>query len=365
MIVKGKNGYKYSKKSNFSVLINMASALFLDTEKYSDKEVMAVLLHEIGHSFDVCNKDCIKMVQNARASQIVMLAMKVVISIISIFRGDLSGVANLPQTILVSTNIGKRVQASSIRTALESDSSFVKLQSLIQIYGNNVMTGIFNFIGLIFRATGIKSILNFLLIPISWIDKNITKFTQSKSSSITTGRVKEYLADSFPMMYGYGAYQTSALEKMCYNTNSKNDEIVNKIPLIGKLDQISNYHLFVLAETFSTHPSLAARTNNMTKELEGELKKANLPPKMKKQIEANLKDLKEFRDKVRDESKIAHDDPKRYRKAWLAVAMALDDDSTRVSKYEKDYVDMETRDEYYDKLIEEQNRISLDDLELI
>ena len=369
MIVKGKNGYKYSKKSNYCSLIQMASCVFLDTEKYSDKEIMAILLHEIGHSFDACNHETIKMVQNARAGKIMILIMSLIKDLmLAPSTGGasiLSSIASISLVAVYNTNLMKHIDAKAIRKSLEKNDIFNKISTLLDVYGKSIKDSIFSFIEFIQRATGFKAIMDFLYTPFAWAGNKINKLLQTKTSGITQGRVKEYLADSFPMMYGYASYQASALEKMCYNTNSKNDEIINKIPLIGKLDQMSNYNLFVLAETFSTHPSLAARTNNMTKELEGELKKSNLPPKMKKQIEANLKDLKEFRDKVRDESKIAHDDPKRYRKAWLAVAMALDDDSTRVTKFEKDYVDMETRDEYYDKLIEEQNRVSLDNLELI
>ena len=346
-IVKSSNGYKMSNKSKYSIIISVTSAAWLNPE-ISDREIMASILHEIGHSFIAVNEDSCAMVKAARIASIINLIISVVVAIIT---------RNPSSLRIAPLNSLRLLAAEAINDKLSSDHLITKFGSIADAYVKSIMNMAGNVIEFLMRATGINTIIQFLSVPSNYIGKFLAKVTQTKNSAITHGRAQEYLADSFATIYGYGPEITTFLHKACYSS-TKMDEIIKAIPIIGKLEAMATYPNWVLAETFCTHPSLAARANNVTKELKDELKKSNLPPELKKQLEANIKDMEEFRKEIIDKSKIANNDPVAYKKAWLAVIMSQEDSKEKVSEYEKSYVDMSTRDEYYQQLAQEQAQVS-------
>ena len=63
-------GYRFKKDNNFCILVNIATSLICD-EQYTDEEIVAILLHELGHNFADCIYDDIEL-----ANRNMMIAYK-------------------------------------------------------------------------------------------------------------------------------------------------------------------------------------------------------------------------------------------------------------------------------------------------
>lgn len=339
MIVRGPNGYKYSKISNFYTMFYISSALLCNKE-YSDKEVMAVLLHEVGHSFSACTKNKCDLVQSGRDSAVFYYITCMV------RYADPSYAVALVQ----NTNMYKKVM-----TALNNRSKDGKS---LYVYNSDFITNVTRIL-----TFPLKILFTPLLNKIAASDW--AKWISAKSKdqkymkNLADARTDEYLSDSFAVMYGYGQYQVTGLTKM-YNESDAYEDFCKKVPIVGKLMQTSEYSYWVLAETFSVHPSLPARIDNITKELDAELKKSNLPPKMKKQIQENIKDLEEFRKSVK-ELTISDDDPNKFKKEWIKKMIELSKNPDVENKFEDALMNQKDRDAYYNDLQVEKESASFFD----
>lgn len=340
MIVKGKNGYKYSKESKFYTMLYISSALLCNSD-YTDGEVMAVLLHEIGHSFTAASRAKCDLVSAYRDSYIFNSIIRMIQD--PVYAGDYA------LRLVANTNMYKRVMA--YLNNHNKDGKDVYVQS------DDVAKFIRNFWKLIvyfpFQVTGLMALMYKL--DAKSFENSIAKNSRNEKymKSLADRRTDEYLADSFSMMYGYGADQSSALVKL-YNekTTDAIDDFYDKIPLIGKLNQTSKFSYWVAAETFSVHPSLPARVDNITKELNNELKKSDLPPKMKAQIKKNIEDLEKMKEEVRN-TPVSKSDTEALKKEWIKKWISATETPDIRNKFEEELKNMKDRDDYYNKLNKE------------
>ena len=332
MIVKGANGYKYSKQSNFYTMFYISSAMICNKD-YTDGEIMAVLLHEIGHSFSAANLEKCELVKAGRESYIFNMIMNMFYD------------PSYAVSLVTNTNMYKKVMTMLNNKKKDGKGVYVSSDTLNKFL-NNVYKVIFV---LPFKLTGISALINKL--SASEFGQYIKRVTHNDKAmkNMAHGRTDEYLSDSFAMMYGYGPDQSTALAKMYFSEKDAFNDFCKKVPIVGKLNESSEFSYWVLAETFSQHPSLPARVDNILKELQDELKKSNLSPTMKKKIQDNIKDLEEFKDSVR-KMNIDKSDPNKMKKEWLKVMIASSENPDVKNKYENELMNMKSRDEYYNKL---------------
>ena len=340
MMVKGANGYKYSKKANFYTMYYISSALMCNNS-YTDAEVMAVLVHEVGHSFTAASREKCALVSAFRDS----FVFNMIINMLN----DPMYAGQYAYSLVVNTNMYKKVMTKINNSRKDGKNVYVSTDKVAEFINNAI-----RFICLApFKLTGIDALLTKIDANAfeSWISK-VSK-NDKYMKNLANKRTDEYLSDSFAMMYGYGSDQATALSKM-YFLDKKDpvEDFYDKVPLVGKLNQASKFSYWVLAETFSVHPSLPARVDNIIKELEGELKKTDIPPKMKAQIKANIKDLEEFKDAVR-KMEIEGGDTAKAKKEWLKKWIDMSGNPDVKNKFENDMMNMKDRDDYYNKLDKE------------
>lgn len=76
-------------------------------------------------------------------------------------------------------------------------------------------------------------------------------------------------------------------------TGTNTEEFINNIPVIGTINNFTMIPFMILLSPIMDHPITPKRINSMIVELENELKKSDLSPAMKKEIQQNIKDVKE------------------------------------------------------------------------
>lgn len=277
-------------------LIRITSGLWGDT-KFSDAEITAIILHEIGHS-----------VQHLANSHVARF---------SLINAIINLVASLGSGTTVIEILRNPVFASKIFNDIKKD--FPTLSNIIGgvdsikgiiKYILNTFTSLFSFIPFVSIANASISILTSMATSLA----NPIVFLTSIFS-----KGKEYNADSFAASFGYSEALTSALLKMELDnsryTGTNTEEFINNIPVIGTINNFTMIPFMILLSPIMDHPITPKRINSMIVELENELKKSDLSSAMKKEIQQNIKDVKET---VKNYTEPKNNkDTLKYNRKWL------------------------------------------------
>ena len=165
----------------------------------------------------------------------------------------------------------------------------------------------------------------------------------------------EYFSDNLPTSYGLGMDLSSALGKMEFGDFSTNgDKMIEDLaklnPLNRAMGEAAKLPYYEMINHLDVHPMYAERVKKIEQDLKAELAKSKTNPKMKKEIEKSLAEIKKLK---LDNSKVANikdKDPNAYKRLWMA---AYFDDRSFLNKDEKEMTSMEDRDLLFDKLIKE------------
>lgn len=279
-------GLKYDENtSRMSTLIAVTAGTWFSKE-ISDREVVALILHEIGHSFVLQSKDMVDIIEANRAALLVNMIYKIIID-------TMYNPFNIPSDIknlTFSSDIGKQLINEVTRT-LASHPLFIPFNGISTV--SEWVTGMIN--NLIKEVIYIvNDPINIAMIPLNVLIKFITP-----KDSMAYGRSQEYMSDSFAAMYGLGPELSSALSKIEYSTSvsgSVVDKLMSNIPLIGALHAATAVPSLMLLNGLTEHPSTVARMNKIIAELEYELKNSELNPKTKQELKKNIQELEKIKE---------------------------------------------------------------------
>ena len=312
-----KQGFRYDKKAKYCVLIAVSEGLFADTA-FTDAEVLAILLHEVGHNFD--------------ASIYPMMGLFNFMNIFDMAYQDLKDYDRVP---LFDGKTGKQLKKSNYRRALIFAKSFGKGM------GPQVLTR-FGAVGKVANLairTGISTLLEYILYFKMVYDKikslsynyndlffrtifgnsmaNLIGFIQSMGAIIAEiknlspmhyllmklrdtlfGHAQEHFSDRFATMHGYGPELTSALGKMAIKARAGIiDNQIAKIPLVN-IAQDALGMMAVGIETFlmmifptGRHPDFVTRYNSMKNILKADIEQPGIDPKAKRMILDQIKQI--------------------------------------------------------------------------
>ena len=269
------NGFRFKPNNGF-VIVTCIYAGLLMMPSVSDAEIVAILLHEIGHNFADIVSDDIRL---ANEEYYELVVLYIIINALANF------FLTLPKDIKNAIENSNKYQ----RNKKEKEKTKGKL---------------FSFIDYMFAST--KDASNKILLFTSrifygiigglfGIDRTKDRSKSSYRNDIKTsaGRQNEVIADKFAAIYGYGAEIASALSKVDL-TRHPADEVLEKLPF-GKLILIQNAKLSQDYFKDDPHPHLIQRINTMISALEFELQKKDVDPKMKKIIKQQIKDLEDIK----------------------------------------------------------------------
>lgn len=243
----------FKDKSN-SLYLEMYMTLGIIKELEAE-EIIAVILHEVGHSIDPALVD-IKYIET---------------NILSKYMTDRYGSLNKDEKAIIEK------ERKSLKI---DDKSRVGLQKFLDI--------IPVFIHLV--PTAIKKILSFFNTEDALL-RQISQFLDSDHSKFRRQEFTEAYADNFARMYGFGAYLAKAFHKM---------EKSNNNAIKSRFNKESRRQAFIVSMTKDmindVHKTDIHRIRALIKEYKDDINDPTIPTKVKKQLKEDLGELEKILD---------------------------------------------------------------------
>jgi hypothetical protein len=264
------NGFRFKKNNNFCIMVCLSYGL-LTYDKFTDAEIVAIMLHEIGHNFADCLDNRILTWNQTWCKDVTdMLVLKSILT------------------------CGLYIPFAAVKYYNNTNSK-ARMKGKSKIY--NPLRGLLN--GVKSVKDDFRSITREIFYRLGGgVDINVTingkdadkiKMAYKQSPS----RSSEVIADKFAGIYGYGPEIASALYKLEENVGTA-ERITMKINN-ERNKQFNDAWLKV--SDFDEHPQLIQRINENIKLLENELDSSHLDPKLEGVIRSQLKEMK---DQVKD-----------------------------------------------------------------
>lgn len=271
------NGYRFKEGNNLCIICNVYLGLIKNTD-FTDAEIVAVILHELGHNFADCIYKQIYVYNQARSEgYLKWLIWSTILTL------GLKGPSNLAAYLRFNnkhkSKVNKKTRKRRIRGLLKG------IKASTQDFGSYIDE-------ILARLQGTS------------IRRNVEASRKRAEEKGIPAKVKkslnrqnEVIADKFAGIYGYGPEQASALVKMHLQV-SKASITVDKIPFIGKSNNADYDEACKDVYKFDEHPHVIQRLNEEIKTLEYEIAKADIDPKLIEAAKAQVEQLKTLRDTI-------------------------------------------------------------------
>lgn len=267
------NGFYFKEKNGLCIICNIYLGL-LSCEEITDGEILAVILHELGHNF----ADAISKTIRVANEEFVVFRLQYLIytAILSL------GIKAIPNYINYRNNTNK------VKKKQESKTRNRRLKGLVDGIKARFSDMSMYVDEIISRLCGTGSIIYY---------KSITTEEELKQIKKSADRQNEVIADRFAGIYGYGPEQASALIKM-HKQVSKAEKFVDKLGGFGKIINRKYNDAFKDIYKYDCHPHVIQRLNEELKLLNEELSKSDLDPRLVKVMKQQVKELEKLRDEV-------------------------------------------------------------------
>ena len=331
--VKGK-GLKYNN-SGLSTIVAVTSGVWFNSD-FTDREIVAAIMHEIGHSFVLQSERMIDIIEINRLSLITLLVYQI---FIDLYTFNIGHIPEDIKTIVNSSDSGKEIINQVARECANNPLFFgFNGISAITEYITGVISNLFKEIGAL-----IGGLMNIMAIPSALLSKLFSIITKP---DISVSRSQEYLSDSFATMYGLGPEISSFLGKIEYSPSASGshvEKIVSSIPIIGALQESLKIPVLMIMNGITVHPSTPARMNKIIEELNKELNDSDLNPKTKEEIKKNIKDLEKIKDDFVNSTKTSKYNAEMVKRAWVSFINNKGEINDDLESY---YTDLESRNKY-------------------
>ena len=296
-IIADKNGFKFKKEFDYACILGIYSGVIFNPE-FSTQEIMALILHEVGHNFNsVINRPNGAM--------------------LNIYTTCLYALNLLTSVLLTPALINIHINTNKHRIALDRMGKNMREQNYFPIIIYDAMKQI-----LMIAYAGVKGISNItriftmgvqcvydiltkvINIPLKILSNPLSVIL--KPFGVKVGYRSEESADNFATMYGYGGELSSALQKLEGAEGESSSKIMkafNKLPVISSLMHLVEAPALILLSIFDSHPNTVIRVKDQIALLEAELNKADIDPKMYNVIKQDIKVCEEALDALIDTSK--------------------------------------------------------------
>lgn len=269
-----KTGFRFKKNKGLNAFVVVHAGLFLSDE-LSDREVLAVILHEIGHNFESSLDDiCVfRSYFNKCFSFILLLTAPIHLLIgngqaVASSSNQLRGWTNRTAEKIKRDNKGLNDIFHMVKGLTGIVTDIITNVNALQSLFVTVLNPIGVFIGSIYG-----NIMNTIQNPIMFIRQ------------MFGGVRSERVADNFASMYGYGPDLSSALRKFDEEGYGISAYKAGKnIPIFGHLYDLYSVPITTILSLMDPHPNTAARMYDQFNYIRKELNKADIDPKMKKQL---------------------------------------------------------------------------------
>lgn len=357
-LIANKSTFKFNKNADYTCIINIFTGLIFNPN-YSSAEIMALILHEIGHNFYAAINDhacliklyaALKIASDVYEKIVPTLLMSNAIkriplvgepladnmkknvtqNAIGTIVGDALGQQNWFQKILVI--LGDFIREKTVLLNLLFDiintlrSTATIIGQAIYSFNNLISLGNLQILSSIMaKGTALVNPFTYITLPIAYGN--------------------ERSADNFVTMYGYAGELSSALQKMSSKKESPSKmlEVFNKIPIISNIYALNCSSADIILSIFDEHPTELSRCHDQIMMLKRELAKSDLDPKMKKVISSDIEAC-EKQIKILTDTSLSIENKDILRNAWYKL---LYDHFN--SKTFKDLLDNKKKFDIYDK----------------
>jgi hypothetical protein len=269
-----KDGYRFLPGNNLCIVCTVYLGL-LNCQDLTDGEIVAIILHELGHNFaDAIYKDIEIANKKQVKDYLDMLILTTILTCGLYLPGALKEYYN---------NLNKTVKKRESKTRKRPIHGLIK--------------------GIKAKCSDFFDVYNEVIERLG-MGRDINKYKKDADSKGYPKKVKksasrynEVIADKFAGIYGYGPEQGSALLKMDSQI-SKAEDIVNSIPGIGiKANKAYNDAIKDIYN-YDCHPHVIQRINEEIKTLRYELQKSDLDPKLVKAMNEQLDQLEALKNEA-------------------------------------------------------------------
>lgn len=276
-----KNGYRFRKNNNFCIMVNISTGLLMN-DNYTDAEILAIILHEIGHNFQ---GGIDEFVYNFYSKNLIELKKEIIQNAIEYavtITGIPKAVKEIEPLFTHNNSINNKNQKKNQKVGNGKLSAFIKS---IKPRVKNIKQLIIYIYDYLFDIEGIY---NSHVKDETIGDKDIYR--------IYMGRRMEIFADKFVGVYGYGPDLATSFFK--FESEIRSAKVLKFISgFLGKYGEEISAVVTDLSKDdnmYDEHPHHIQRINENIKLLENELKKQNIDPKMKKVIQKQLDQIKKI-----------------------------------------------------------------------
>ena len=305
------SGLRYKESAKINGISFISDGLLFNS-KMSSGQVLAIILHEIGHNFSQMAISFLAQYNAGRSlygttAMILSLFTKLDVYFGMDDKSNFEKFGALLSHLINTTDFGKRVTNLSKRNQLykpvylgfDTFASILAIKSDIKSVPEGAKK-IVDSIKMIFH--------NKLLDYIKDNSKEYVKYIADNKKQVAVNHVMNYMgymdesfADKFVAMNGYGVEFATAIKLMKTETLGYGiNGLADKIPLVGQLFALE----YIMGSFFGTiitgepHPTDASRIMTQIDILEEELKRPDISPKTRAIIEKDIRDIKKETEKV-------------------------------------------------------------------
>lgn len=281
-IISDRNGIKYLKDAKFYTIIYMNNGLFFNDD-YTDGEVMALLLHEIGHNFQTAiSPSSRNLTAVANICNIIQMPLMII----------------NPAYLTSSTPL-RNVYISFVKEFKTKHSDFIQSwDQFLNAFHSSIETAFF--------AINIVSNAITMIKPssiITSIKLSILKNISSNNLFMPAGFRNEAISDEFASSFGYGSELSTVLEKI---KSKSNGILSDQLPRDNLPQVLDNYFDLLtipdnlIQSVFDPHPNSIARIKKQYDFIKKEMDKEDISPKVRAQMKKDMKEIEITIDKYLD-----------------------------------------------------------------
>lgn len=316
MYKKTNQGIQFTPIAKVNVIAHITSSLLLDN-KYTDREILAILLHEIGHNFS----------DSIDGNLGLFSSFKKVLFIPYIFINPIR-----------MTNVGTNININFNDYMRKNNPKLVSAFNALKLFTGKIKYAMINLSRLsqLQPSVAVSSL-------IMQFHKMIVGALRNPAGALTNvlfkfvGKHDEYVSDSFVAMYGYGPDLSSALLKLERTNPTFIDDIM-------KSGEFSAAYFSVVVEFVDyigmlltdNHPSTGKRLLNVLNVLEQQYNKNYINPKTKKAIKEEIDEIKELIEKEQREYAF---EGNKWRIEWNKYVLANSSNKGPKEKMVKELID--------------------------
>ncbi len=351
-IYSDKGGFKYDKKMKYCMKMEVTAPLMFDKD-ITDREITAIILHEIGHNFVTVQEQLCPVVVATRDGIVISCIIQAILDL-----AMLNPYASVLDIMMIFKNtnfiklfkakVNKFFKKTPLHALASTFVGFVRLPCTLAL----------KFVRGAFKIFGISDLFKSFYVFCTGFTMMSDKTKQTNIKNIKTqnssGRSMEYFSDNFAASYGLGPELTSGLKKIEFEHKKKISNTIAKInPLVHVLESYSKIPYYEIMCTCDVHPMYVERANKVIADLEKELQKKDMNPRLRKELQENLRQTKAQMAEFRKAADKYENNPTFWREVWQLSFGDEPNENKFLTADEKEYTSMKDRDKAYKDMYQE------------